>query len=114
MPIMCQWHEMAQAGCLLAFGPTYRQLRRRTAYYLARILNGVPPGDLPIEQPSRFELVVNVRAARTIGLLKGEKPSGLPVQQSTQAELFINLKSANALGVTIPAALVARADELIE
>jgi putative ABC transport system substrate-binding protein len=68
MPIMCQWHEMAQAGCLLAFGPTYRQLRRRTAYYLARILNGVPPGDLPIEQPSRFELVVNVRAARTIGL----------------------------------------------
>ena len=68
MPIMCQWHEMTQAGCLLAYGPTYGALRRRTAFYLARVLSGVPPGELPIEQPSRFELSVNVKAARSIGI----------------------------------------------
>jgi putative ABC transport system substrate-binding protein len=68
MPIMCQWHEMTQAGCLLAYGPTYRELRRRTAFYLARVLSGIPPGELPVEQPSRFELSVNVKTARTIGV----------------------------------------------
>jgi putative ABC transport system substrate-binding protein len=50
-----------------------------------------------------------------IGLiLKGKKPTGLPVQQSTKAELFINLKSAKALGITVPLALLGRADEIIE
>jgi putative tryptophan/tyrosine transport system substrate-binding protein len=68
MPIICQWREMADAGCMLAYGPLYRDLRRRTAYYLARVLNGIPPGDLPIEQPSRFDLTVNVRSSRDIGL----------------------------------------------
>ena len=68
MPIMCQWHEMTGAGCLLAYGPRYRELRRRTAFYLARVLGGTPPGELPIEQPSRFELSVNVKTARTLGV----------------------------------------------
>jgi putative ABC transport system substrate-binding protein len=68
MPIICQWREMADAGCMLAYGPLYRDLRRRTGYFLGRVLNGIPPGDIPIEQPSRFDLTVNVRSARDIGL----------------------------------------------
>ncbi len=68
MPTMCEWDYMARAGCLVSYGPVNAELRRRTAAYVAQILRGVPPGDLPIESPASFEFVVNLKAAKALGL----------------------------------------------
>ena len=72
LPAACQWREMAEAGCLLAYGPNLRTLRARLADYVAKILRGANPGDLPIEQPTTFELAVNLKAAKALGLTIAE------------------------------------------
>ena len=73
----------APAGALITYGPDYGDLYRRAASYLARILRGTRPGDLPVEQPTKFEFL-------------------------------INLKTAKAVGITVPRALILRADQVIE
>ncbi len=83
LPTVCEFRELAQAGCLLSYGPNFIEFAQRTAAQIDKILKGTPPGDLPVEQMTRFELV-------------------------------INLKTARALGITIPQALLRRADEVIE
>jgi ABC-type uncharacterized transport system substrate-binding protein len=80
---MYEWGDMARAGGLIAYGPVIAELNRRVATYVDKIFKGANPGDLPVEQPTKFELV-------------------------------INLKAAKALGITIPQALLLRADEVIE
>jgi putative ABC transport system substrate-binding protein len=62
------WKGMAEDGCLLSYSPSVREQYRRAAYFVTRILNGAKPADLPVEQPTKFELVINMKTAMTLGL----------------------------------------------
>ena len=83
LPTMHAFRESVEAGGLISYGPNFPELWRRSAEYIDKILRGAKPGDIPVEQPTKFDLV-------------------------------INLKTAKALGLSVPPALLARADGVIE
>jgi putative ABC transport system substrate-binding protein len=62
--------DLAAAGHLLSYGPTRREMRQRTAVLVGKILQGATPADLPVEQPTKFELVINLKTAQELGLTK--------------------------------------------
>jgi putative ABC transport system substrate-binding protein len=68
LPAMFHSREYAEAGGLMAYGANGEDLYRRTATYVDKLLKGAKPADLPVEQPTKFELVINLKTAQTLGL----------------------------------------------
>jgi putative ABC transport system substrate-binding protein len=68
LPSVSANSAFAEVGGLLAYGPSIQQLGRDAARYVAKILRGANAGDLPIEQPTKFELVINMKTAKRIGI----------------------------------------------
>jgi putative tryptophan/tyrosine transport system substrate-binding protein len=80
LPTTCDWLE--SAGCLIGYGPNRLDMFRRAATFVDKILKGTKPGDLPVEQQMKFELVINLKTAKQIGLT-------IPPQVLAQADKVI-------------------------
>jgi putative tryptophan/tyrosine transport system substrate-binding protein len=68
LPSMCEQSTWTDAGCLMSYGPSQTESWRRASTYVDKILKGTKPADLPVEQPKKFEFIINLKTAKQIGL----------------------------------------------
>jgi putative ABC transport system substrate-binding protein len=68
LPTIFNAGYFVQAGALMSYGPNYSDLFRRTAEYVDKILRGTKPADIPVEQPTKFEFIINLKTANALGL----------------------------------------------
>jgi putative ABC transport system substrate-binding protein len=66
---MCEWREMAASGCLASYGTTVRELQAMKAAQIDKMLKGASPADTPVQQPTKFELVLNLKVTREIAVV---------------------------------------------
>ncbi len=68
LPAMCTFREYVTAGCLMSYSASLTDLHRRAAYFVDKILKGAKAADIPVEQPTKFDLVINLKTAKVLGL----------------------------------------------
>lgn len=68
LPVMSLYPEFVEGGGLVSYGPSIEEMYRRASWYVDRILRGAKPGELPVEQPHNFQLVISLKAARELGV----------------------------------------------
>ena len=68
LPVISQYKAFAEAGALIAYGPSPSEMYHRAVYYVDRILKGANAGDLPVEQPTKFDLFINLKTAKALGV----------------------------------------------
>ena len=73
LPVMYERPEEVEHGGLVSYGPNYSELSRRAAGYVAQILSGTKAGELPMQQPTKFELFLNLKTAKALGLTTPDK-----------------------------------------